>query len=26
LFFPWMLQMMTGFTVNLLTNIPQYVR
>jgi flagellar biosynthetic protein FliQ len=26
LFFPWMLRMITGFTVTLFTNIPEYIR
>lgn len=26
LFFPWLMSLSVGFTVNLLTNIPQYVR
>ncbi len=26
LFFPWMLRVMLGFTANLFTNIPMYVR
>ena len=26
LFFPWMLQLIVGFTVTLFTNIPDYVR
>ncbi|MEK7703270.1 MAG: flagellar biosynthesis protein FliQ [Nitrospirota bacterium] len=25
-FFPWMLSLMVGFTTNLLTNIPTYIR
>lgn len=25
-FFPWMLSLMVGFTANLLTNIPVYIR
>jgi len=26
LFFPWMLNMLTGFTIELISNIPLYVR
>ncbi len=26
LFFPWMLSLIVGFTTNLLTNIPTYIR